>query len=83
MKFSKKSVRSFGNRTSSPLKTFTWCTHLFQSVQEIGKTLICKMKQYTKFWNTDFVDHQFVIHMTALYQMHRLLNMMSCEDDCV
>lgn len=76
---------NFGNSTSSSHKMFTWCTHLFHSVQEIGKTLICKMQmqQCTTFWDKDFVDCQFVIHMTALYQMQRLLNVMRCEDDCV
>jgi len=52
-------------------------------VQEIDKTLICKMQQCTTFWDTDFVDRQFEIHMTALYQMQRLLNVIRCEDDCV
>lgn len=75
----------FGNSTSSSLKTFTRCAHLFHSVQEIGKPLICKMQmqQCTTFWDTDFVNCQFVIHMTALYQMQRLLNVMRCDDDCV
>lgn len=41
------------------------------------------MQQYTTFWDTDFVDCQFVTHMTALHQMQRLLNEMRCEDDCV
>ena len=37
MKFNLNPVCNFGNSTSSPLKIFTWCTHLFHSVHEIRK----------------------------------------------
>lgn len=45
------------------------CSHdalIYFTLQEIGKTLICKMQmqQCTTFWDRDFVHRQFVIHMT-------------------
>jgi hypothetical protein len=41
------------------------------------------MQWCTTFWDTDFMDGQFVMHVTALYQMQRLLHVMRCEDDYV